>query len=410
MLVCAAAAGVGWNEHRAMCAQTAIAEGARLVGSTVRGSSAADRRATEGGLVLFSGKLSRTQELRPQGHAGFEAAVSVPGIGLKTQVEMLQCVETAEKKTHKSKVGGGTKTTVSYTHRRAWLPHYENSSSFKGKDTKGWKATCNAENPSWIGLPRPGSVYADSVRVGAFNITADLLRSVPLASRIDGGGVEGWAKQGGRYVSEMWVVTGAQNKHKIGWVRVSFFSNDWGTKEVTVLGKNDAGRIMPWEASPTWLCSGSSLFKLRMKDTWTKDAFFEDMRTEESAMVWVCRVAGLAALWVAFGMMAGPVSVLADCVPGLGPKLGDAAESVACFLAVLPAGCCCLLVVGLVWIVLYPLFGTAALALFAAGCVCGVLFRKQQRRQAADTARCVLPLGEQRPGNTPLMRTVQATA
>jgi len=296
---------------------------------------------------------------------------------------MLQCVEQVEQKTH---------NVTAITYRRAWLRRYENSSRFQGKATRSWLANCNVENPSWEGLPVPGVVYAESVRIGAFTVHEDLLRSVPLEVRVTRPTIANWTKQGGHYRTEQWVVPGARNKFKIGHVRVSFFTNDWQSREVTVLGQNHMGSIIPWEASPSWLCPASSLLKLRMRDTWTKEKFFEDMHTKDGAVVWVCRFAGLGALWIAFGLLAAPVGVAADCVPWIGPKLGDSAESVTCCLAVVPASCCCSLVVGVVWMALYPFFGVATVVLFGAACVCVALSGERQRGKAVEAARRVTPL------------------
>merc|ERR1712046_63400 len=149
----------------------------------------------------------------------------------------------------------------------------------------------------------------------------------------------------------------------IGKVRVQFYTNDWSNPNGTLMGKNSNGAITPWKAPSSWLCSGSSVSDFRM-GTYGKDDLFSALQSENQARTWVIRVIGFALLWLAFSLMFGPLGVVADCIPCIGPFLGDSIETITCCISCLPATACCSLVVGIVWTAMRPELGIPGLAIF----------------------------------------------
>merc|ERR1712151_1132421 len=116
----------------------------------------------------------------------------------------------------------------------------------------------------------------------------------------------------------------------------------------TLIGMNDGGILAKWTAPSSWGCSNYGLEKLYM-GTLPKEQLFANMETESQALTWLLRALGFALMWVAFALMFGPLGVVADCIPCIGPMLGDSIETITCCISCLPATACCSLVVGVVW-------------------------------------------------------------
>jgi len=166
---------------------------------------------------------------------------------------------------------------------------------------------------------------------------------------------------------------------QIGDMRISFFGTNWANPAVTVLGENQGGTVKKWVAADTWLCSGYTLSDLKT-GTLDKDAMFKALEEEAAALTWVLRFVGFMIGWVAFCCLAGPLEVAADCVPCIGPFLGDSLMCVASVVSCLPATACALAVIGIVWIAMRPIVGGCLLAVFATcfgGLICFKCYAQQ---------------------------------
>jgi len=89
---------------------------------------------------------------------------------------------------------------------------------------------------------------------------------------------------------------------------------------------------------------------------------FEDLENAASSLTWILRLLGFIIGWVAFFLLAGPLEAAADCVPCIGPCLGDSLACVASIVSCLPATACALAVIGIVWLVMRPIMGGLMLA------------------------------------------------
>lgn len=85
---------------------------------------------------------------------------------------------------------------------------------------------------------------------------------------------------------------------------------------------------------------------------------FRDPRT------WLLRLLGFVLAWVAFCLLAGPLEIAADCIPCIGPMLGNAVSAVICCVSCLPATACTMGVVGVVWVAMRPMIGIPLLIIF----------------------------------------------
>merc|ERR1740121_1659 len=81
-------------------------------------------------------------------------------------------------------------------------------------------------------------------------------------------------------------------------------------------------------------------------------------------MTWVFRIVGFVIMWVAFSLCFGPLEVAADCIPCIGPCLGDSIAAVTCCISCLPGCACTLGVIGVVWVAMRPMVGGPMVAVF----------------------------------------------
>eukprot|EP00438_Fugacium_kawagutii_P005068 Skav200539 [mRNA] locus=scaffold676:116141:124286:- [translate_table: standard] len=121
--------------------------------------------------------------------------------------------------------------------------------------------------------------------------------------------------------------------------------------------------LSAWTAPDDWLCSGYTLQDLRI-GTMEISAMWDLQRAESSGMTWVLRFLGFALAWIAFCLLAGPLEVATDCIPCIGPMLGNAVHAIACCVSCLPATACTMGVVGVVWIAMRPMIGIPLIIIF----------------------------------------------
>jgi len=358
----------GWNERRSVCRERAIFEGeASVVPKTCSETSGT------GELVLFHCDLKQ-DGLAPLSPGGDFGGVRYIGTGLSTTVEMLQCVEHKHSRTEKDTAGGGQTTITTYTYSVEWQSSYINSGSFHSNK---YMDTCGASNPAWpTSFPASGTKYATNVSAGDFKLSAKLIEKVPLVATLSNFTVPGWTRESGTYTKHI----GPTNNQNIGDVRVTLMGTDWNNPLVTVLGQNNAGTIGEWTASDTWLCSGFTMSDLRMGQV-VQAELFQILHSENNALTWVLRILGICFCWFAFSRLFVPLQVAAECIPCVGPCLGEGIEAITCCISCLPGTACSLGVIGIVWVAMRPMVGIPLLVVFF--CTCGgyvgyYVYRKQQ--------------------------------
>merc|ERR1712241_614087 len=91
------------------------------------------------------------------------------------------------------------------------------------------------------------------------------------------------------------------------------------------------------------------------------------MEAESSAVTWIVRFAAIIFLWMGFCCIFKPLEVAADCIPCIGPYLGNSVSCIiSCVTCPVALGCG-FGVAGIVWVVMRPLIGGSMLVLF---CLC----------------------------------------
>lgn len=375
---------VGYNEKRAVCEARAISQGSDEVTSVGCDSATAGA----GKLVLFSCDIKKDglAALSLPGAGVFASGLTgYRGTGLQTEVEMMQCIEHESSQTTKDAIGGGQTTVKTYTYTVEWSSSPVDSSAFKAKSSDNFQRNCGAENPSWRSLPSPGSVFAPKVFAGAFVLGAHSVQQVALTAHVLVDKVPaGWTDdKSGFYTTS---VNHPGNVTGIGSARVRFLGTDWSKPRVTVLGENQGGELVHWKAAKTWLCSGNTLGELRM-GTVAKAELFKAMQADSNLVTLVLRVVGFLLAWYAVSQVFGPLEVAADCIPFVGPYLGDAIDTVICCVSCPPALACVLGVAGVVWVAMRPLVGIPLLLIFVVTLGGYAVFKANaQQRKAAQQA------------------------
>lgn len=353
----AAAFLVGWNEKNAVCSVEALHQ-AR---DSYHNVGCSTGNATGDNLIYFTCDVDRSA-LPVISLAGKWTFKGMTGIAAKS--EMYQCVEASQ--SVKDSTGGGKTTQYSYS--MAWKEAPVDSHRFHnqpGTYIQGvGQHPCRFHNPPWPDmLPRSGRTDAESATIGSYTVRKNLVEQIPLTIAVTP--IEypslSFRRNGFDFASRAWV----QPDGEIGQVRTKFSGNDWSTTKMSVMGKNSGGTILPWKAKASWGCGGNTVEALKVGDRDVED-FMDELEQEASAMKWIMRAVGFIVLWVGFCMCFAPLEVFADCVPFLGPCLGDSIACVTGCFSCLPAFACYTLVAGVMWVFMRPLVGGCMLLVFAA--------------------------------------------
>lgn len=355
---------VGFNEKRAVCESRAIDAGAAKIKEVSTCDSFKD---TDGKLVFLQCDVGKAEVDVSSMKLGpfmkeIGDAKKFQSTGLQVKVEMLQCKENVKTSEKKDQGGGGGKTTVNvYTYTREWSSSRIDSTTFN-KDARndpasGFQKECAAENPDFPIIS--STAYADTAAFNAYKLTESYVKKIPLDKKaITQAPDDTWDDKDceGHFHFCTNDKYSAKSVKGLGKLRVSFFKFDDANKQMTVLGENKDGVIDIWTAPNSWMCKEEPLGGLKTGKVSSED-FFKDLRATSQAVTWLLRLGGFCLAWLAFSMMLAPLGVVADCIPCIGPCLGDMMEAVACVVAICPACACTMLVAGVCWVFMRPMLG-----------------------------------------------------
>merc|ERR1711972_808606 len=104
----------------------------------------------------------------------------------------------------------------------------------------------------------------------------------------------------------------------------------------------------------------------------------------------ILRILGFLVIWFALSRVGAPLGVAADCIPCVGPCLGDAVETIVCCATCPPACGCALGVIGIVWVVMRPAVGIPLILIFL--CTCGgslgyMAYQRMNQKSGDDSSR-----------------------
>lgn len=349
-----------WNEGRAVGTARSLTEGAGAVVSVAAGTV---DPANEGRLVHVAGPVATGGKLRDAA-----SGVEADGLRLVRKVEAFQWRETSTSETHK-KLGGGEETVTTHTYALGWTDHPVDGGAFKQPD--------GHRNPP---VALAGATLSQTAaRLGAFTLTVaqtgGLGRARPLpVERFDRAALQktfGVAAAGQLVDGRIYVGVDAA-RPRLGDLRISY--EVAATPEATVVARQTGAGFTAFATS-----NGRTIEILR-DGAVSPAQVFDDAQSGNTILTWIIRVGGILLLAFGFGLILGPLSVLADVVPFIGDLVGGASSMVALAAAVLVGA----VTIAIAWFAYRPLL---SVGLIVAGLVVAYGVRRLAgRRPAAASA------------------------
>lgn len=335
------AVGVGllfWNEGRSVQSIRTSKEGAGAVASV-----AADRvnPADEGRLIHISAQAA-ADGLRSDTALG----VAAEGLLMIRKVEYYQWVETRQSE-KRTRLGGGEDTITTYNYELQWSNTPQDSSTFQ--------QPAGHQNP--VPPIKDARFGAETASFGAFTLDRAVLDQVsaetPLAVTAEQAAAAATAlsrpvsvKEGGFYVGANPAAPQA------GDMRVTYLVAPQRSV-LSIIGAQTSDTLRPYPTK-----AGGSILMVHAGPV-SADQMFAQARAANQTMSWILRGVGLAVLIAAFGMVLGPLGVLADVVPLFGAIVRMGTGFIAGAAGVIVSA----VVIAAAWIVYRPLLGVGLLAI-----------------------------------------------
>jgi hypothetical protein len=361
-----------WNEGNVVKRAQSLDEGEKQV-ITVPADQIDPAHA--GKLVHVTGETSVTDKLTDK-----ELGVSEPAVKLFRVVEMYQWTE------HKDTKRKNNKTTTTYSYHRKWVEEPQNS---RGFHKSGY------DNPGSMPL-RSHEVIAEQVALGEFqlddlqiaqikhrdprDITAEEFAAMPENVRRDA------EQRGGELYMPVgrWLPhapqdelnkqfkpsaeAGNENAPQIGDVRVKYQVVKPGP--TTVVGRQTGNGFDPFPTK-----AGKTIMEFRTA-TMSSHEMFEAARADNTLWAWILRAIGVGVLFAGFMLLTGPLTALADWIPGVN-SLVSGGMFVVSLGGTLIVGS---LVIAVAWLAYHPAFaiGFLAACVLLAAAVWYLFRRKRQ--------------------------------
>jgi len=358
-LVVASIILLSWNEGRSVQSIRTNNEGAKSVTSV-----AADRldAANEGRLI----HLTATAQAEGQ-RLDAALGISTEGLSLKRDVQYYQWVETSKSET-RTKLGGGEETVTTYAYNLEWSQMAQDSSQFQQPN--------GHQNPPTT--LEDASFVADQAKLGAFTLDRGSLQQVPADTPLNMSAEQAQAAQTALgktvSVSENGLYVGANPAiPQPGDMKISYSVAPQNTT-LSLIGAQTNGVIRPYPTK-----AGIPLLMVR-SGTASPAEMFAEAKAANKTLTWILRVVGVVVMIAAFGMVLGPLGVLADVLPLFGKIVRVGTGLVAGALGISIS----LVVVALSWLAFRPLLGLGLLAV--AGGVIGVLIWRAKAKPSPKTA------------------------
>jgi hypothetical protein len=339
-----------WNEGRAVKTYNTLKEGQGLVMNV----SADEADAANDGKLVHLTADATTEEILVDEDFG----ISANAIRLQRDVEMYQWKETEESETRK-KLGGGEETVTTYTYSKQWSSGLNNSSNFQQPE--------GHENPSEF--PYDSMTWdAENVPVGAFYLSPDLISQLSDFADLPVREIpEGAAWPEDATLSKGGIYLGANPAQpQVGDVRIKFSVIEPGPVSIVAAQNGDTFADYQTKAGGT--------IAMIVPGNVPAQQMFEDAIATNTLVTWLIRLGGFILIWIGFGLLFAPLSVLADVVPFFGNLVGAATGLIAFLLALAVA----LIVIALAWVFFRPLLAITLLVLAVVAAVFGFrAFRKK---------------------------------
>ena len=350
---------LSWNEGRAVNTERSLKEGK---GDVISVPSAQVNPANEGRLIHTTGELVIAEPLKDA-----DFAIQAQGVRLVREAEMFQWVEDTKKET-RTKLGGGEETVTVYDYRQAWQDDAVDSTQFRQQE--------GHHNPPMPVEDR--TISAPRGTMGAFTVGDNVMakmadeQAVPIteAQQADIQQAVGSGRQVTVTANQIWF--GDPAAPKVGDVRIRYTVVPAG--QISVVGAQTGNGFAPYQTK------ASDALLMVNRGAVTAAEMFKQAEDANRAMTWAIRVAGIIGLMIGFGLVMGPIGVLADFIPFLGALARLGTAIIGFVLAILVG----FVTIAIAWFAVRPVL--SIILLVVAGVVTAgfiVLGRKKDRERAA---------------------------
>jgi hypothetical protein len=306
--------------------------------------------ANAGKLVHVAGPVQAAQTLSDN-----DLSLEFPGqVSVMRTAEMYQWKED-EKSTTEDQVGGGQKTTTTYTYSRVWSADTIDSAQFK--HPKGH------ENPAKS--LRSQRFDAEDATLNGYKVAAGTLDLVEPPTTLKPQTPQGYSHNGDFYYN------GDAKAPKVGDGRVAYHGLSAGTT-LSVLAAQSGDGFGAYVAPNGYQVHAATIGNQSAAE------MIASQRSTESLITWILRAVGFVLVWIGFAWLLSPLSTLASVIPLLGSIVRGATGALA-FVIALPLT---LVVIALAWFAHRPLIGAGLLGL-AAAATYGLWHWHAARRPAA---------------------------
>lgn len=324
-----------WNEGRAVQTAKSLEEGAAAVIDVdpASVSPSNDRR-----LVHVSGTATTNETLNDS-----VFGVSINALRLQRETEKYQWEETKRSETRK-KLGGGTETITTYDYHPTWASHLIDSSGFR---------EAGHNNPSsWRYAPQ--SSTAQHATLGAYVLDPSQVAELGSGEVLS---VDSPRLPTGVHLNSgvLYVGESAGAEPKIGDERITFKALKPTT--ASVIGEQVGSSLRPYQTK-----AGDKILIVSAGQH-SADEMFKQEQLGNTAMTWVLRFVGWLVMFIGFGMVFKPLSVLADVIPFLGSMVGAGTGLFAFVIASSLSTVTC----AIAWIFYRPIVGVPLLLLAGGG-------------------------------------------
>jgi hypothetical protein len=318
-----------WNEGRAVDAIVGLNSAA----SAVVESGTSPSPANAGKLVHVVGQAKTESTISDS-----DLSIEFPGqLSVQRTAEMYQWKEDEQSKTE-DQLGGGQKTTTTYTYKKEWSSSAIDSSQFKHPE--------GHENPE-MSLTS-SRVDADDVTLGSYKLDAATLDLVDPDTALKPEAPQGYTRSGNTYYNA------DPKAPKVGDMRVTYSGLKSGST-ISVLA------LQSGEGFGSYVAPNG--YQVHAAELGNKSAaeMIQTQRSAESFITWILRGLGFILVWAGFAWFLSPLSTLASVIPFLGSIVRGAAGAVS-FVIAIPLT---LIVIALAWFAHRPLIGGALLVVAA---------------------------------------------
>ena len=295
LLVAGAVILLFWNEGRAIKRAKTLSEGAKGV---VTVSTDRIEPANEGKLVHLIGMATTTEKL-----ADPEFGVSATALKIRRIAEMYQWKE-SERESTKKNLGGSSTTTKTYNYSKEWSQSLINSSQFKESEGHA--------NPGAI-VYQSRDIVAGNITVGAFTMSKSLVSRINNFTDLSFVALDKLPdalKEKCKLADGRLFMGGDPSSPQVGDHSVSF--KVASPTVVSLVARQVKNSFQPYVSKV-----GGELELLQVGEFSALEMFGRAKETNR-LLTWGLRLGSLFVMWLGFGLITRPLSVLADLVPLIG--------------------------------------------------------------------------------------------